>query len=174
MFNKVILIGRLTKDPEARVTNNGTPVTTFTLAVNRAFQTAQGDREADFINCVSFNKLAENIGKYMRKGSLMNVEGRIQTRSYDGQDGVKRYVTEVICDNVVFLETRSQQNTSSYQQQSSYQQSQPYQQQPSFNINEQQQQNHNMFSNQQQDNVKKDYFNEDHSNIDISEDDLPF
>lgn len=102
MYNKVILIGRLTKDPEARVTSTGIPVATFTLAVNRNY----GEREADFINCVAYRKLADIVGRYVKKGSLVSVDGRLQTRSYDAQDGSKRYVTEVICDNVVFLDTK--------------------------------------------------------------------
>jgi len=116
MYNKVILIGRLTKDPDARVTTNNIPVASFTLAVNRNY----GEREADFINCVTFRKLAEIVGRYVKKGSLVSVDGRLQTRSYDAQDGTKRYVTEVLCDNVVFLDTKQQgqpSNNNSYQQQ---------------------------------------------------------
>ena len=102
-MNKVILIGRLTRDPELRTISNGTSTTSFSLAVNRTYTNQNGEREADFINCVAWRKQAENIAKYCVKGTQVAVEGRIQTRSYDAQDGTKRYVTEVIADNVTFL-----------------------------------------------------------------------
>jgi len=107
-MNKVILIGRLTKDPEMRTTTNGAVTTSFTIAVSRTFTNQNGEREADFLNCVAWRKQAENIAKYCNKGSQVAVEGRIQTRSYDAQDGTKRYVTEVIADNVTFLGGKSQ------------------------------------------------------------------
>jgi len=107
-MNKVILIGRLTKDPEMRTTPSGVATTSFTVAVNRAFTGQNGEREADFLNCVSWRKQAENIAKYCVKGTQVAVEGRIQTRNYDAQDGTKRYVTEIIADNVTFLSTKSQ------------------------------------------------------------------
>ena len=129
MYNKVILIGRLTRDPEIRTTTTGIPVASFTLAVNRNYVSQSGVREADFINCVCFRKLAEIVSQYVRKGQLINVDGRLQTRSYDAQDGSKRYVTEVICDNVVFLEPRSQYESSNVNY---------YQQQPTFNLNNEQ------------------------------------
>ncbi len=121
-MNKVILIGRLTRDPELRTIATGNATTSFTIAVNRNFTNQNGEREADFINCVAWRKQAENIAKYCTKGSQVAVEGRIQTRSYDAQDGTKRYVTEVIADNVTFLSSRaggsqipeSSSNTSSY------------------------------------------------------------
>ena len=121
-MNKVILIGRLTKDPELRTIASGNATTSFTIAVNRNFTNQNGEREADFINCVAWRKQAENIAKYCTKGSQVAVEGRIQTRSYDAQDGTKRYVTEVVADNVTFLGSRasgsqiseSSSNTSSY------------------------------------------------------------
>ena len=106
-MNKVILIGRLTKDPELKTTTSGTPTTTFTIAVDRTFTNQNGQREADFINCVAWRKQAENISRYCFKGSQVAVEGRIQTRNYDAQDGTKRYITEVICDNVTFLGSRN-------------------------------------------------------------------
>ena len=99
-MNKVILIGRLARDPEMRTTPSGVATTSFTIAVQRNYANAQGDREADFISCVAWRKQAENIAKYCSKGSQVAVEGRIQTRNYDAQDGTKRYVTEVIADNV--------------------------------------------------------------------------
>ena len=112
-MNKVILIGRLTRDPEMRTTPSGVATTSFSIAVQRNYANAQGDREADFINCVAWRKQAENIAKYCTKGSQVAVEGRIQTRSYDAQDGTKRYVTEVIADNVTFLGSRSGSGESS-------------------------------------------------------------
>ncbi len=112
-MNKVILIGRLTRDPEMRTTPSGVATTSFSIAVQRNYANAQGDREADFINCVAWRKQAENIAKYCTKGSQVAVDGRIQTRNYDAQDGAKRYVTEVIADNVTFLGSRSGSGESS-------------------------------------------------------------
>ncbi len=106
MLNSVILIGRLTKDPDLRYTPNGIAVTTFTLAVNRNFTNKQGQREADFINVVSWRNTAEIVAKYLTKGSLIAVEGRIQTRNYDNNEGRRIYVTEVVADDVRFLETK--------------------------------------------------------------------
>ncbi len=102
-MNKAILIGRLTRDPELRTTTSGISSTSFTVAVSRTYTNQNGERETDFINCVAWRKQAENIAKYCKKGSQVAVEGRIQTRSYDAQDGTKRYVTEVLADNVTFL-----------------------------------------------------------------------
>ena len=112
MINRVVLVGRLTKSPDLRKTQNGTSVCKFTLAVNRRV-TGQGQPDADFISCVAWRKQAENIAKYCSKGSQVAVEGRIQTRNYDAQDGTKRYVTEVIADNVSFLGGRSTSSESS-------------------------------------------------------------
>ncbi|RSD22300.1 single-stranded DNA-binding protein [Mesobacillus subterraneus] len=108
MMNRVILVGRLTKDPELRFTPNGVAVATFTLAVNRAFTNQQGEREADFINCVVWRRPAENVANFLKKGSLAGVDGRVQTRSYDGQDGKRVYVTEVLAESVQFLEPKGQ------------------------------------------------------------------
>ena len=100
-MNKIILIGRLTKDPELRYTPNGAAVCTFTLAVDRPFS---GDKkEADFINIVVWNKAGENAAKYLAKGRQAAVEGRLQIRTYDGDDGKKRWVTEVVADRVEFI-----------------------------------------------------------------------
>ena len=107
-MNGVCLIGRLTNKPELRQTNSNLAVTRFTLAVNRNFSNSQGQREADFITIVAWRKQAENICRYLDKGSLISVEGRIQTGSFDGQDGQRRYTTEVVADQVNFLESRSQ------------------------------------------------------------------
>ena len=103
MLNRIVLIGRLTKDPELRSTQTGKGVCSFTLAVDRAFAGADGRREADFINVVVWGKQGESSAQYLSKGKLAAVDGRLQIRSYDGNDGVKRYVTEVIADNVRFL-----------------------------------------------------------------------
>ncbi|OQX93568.1 MAG: hypothetical protein B6I17_02410 [Tenericutes bacterium 4572_104] len=113
MFNKVVLIGRLTKNPELRYTStNNLPVVSFTLAVNRPFANQSGDRKVDFINCTAWRKQAENIHKYVSKGSMVAVEGKLQTRDYmDEKINARRYITEVICDSVVFLDTRNQNNS---------------------------------------------------------------
>ena len=129
MINRVVLVGRLTKDPEIRMTSSGAKVCQYTLAVNRN-QKTEGQPEADFINCVSWNKTAELMNQYLSKGALIGIEGRIQTRSYDNQHGVRVYVTEVITDSVQFLESKpkAQQNQNNmenglyYQQQSSQEQ----------------------------------------------------
>lgn len=105
MLNRVILIGRLTRDPELRYTPTGVAVTQFTLAVDRPFSNNQNEREADFIPVVTWRQLAETCANYLRKGRLAAVEGRIQVRNYDNNEGRKVYVTEVIADNVRFLES---------------------------------------------------------------------
>lgn len=110
-MNKVTLIGRLTKDPELRYTSSNIPSATFTLAVNRQFTNQNGVREADFINIVMWRKQAETAKKYLAKGSLIAIDGRIQTRNYDGADGKKVYVTEVVADNFEFLESKGQRST---------------------------------------------------------------
>ena len=112
-MNKVVLIGRLTKDPELRYTGNNNPVASFTLAVDRSFSNQQGEREADFINIVVWNKQAENVKNYLSKGSQVAVDGRIQTRSYDDQNGQKRYVTEVVANNVEFMGSKNSSNNTS-------------------------------------------------------------
>ena len=106
MLNRVVLVGRLTKDPDLRYTSSGVAVATFTLAVNRTFSNQQGEREADFINCVVWRKQAENVANFLKKGSLAGVDGRIQTRNYEGQDGKRVYVTEVVAESVQFLEPK--------------------------------------------------------------------
>ena len=112
-MNKVILIGRLSQDPEMRTTPNGVATTTFSVAVSRNYTNQAGERETDFFRCVAWRKQAENIAKYCQKGTQVAVEGRLQNRSYDAQDGTKRYVTEVIADNVSFLGSRGDANSSS-------------------------------------------------------------
>lgn len=112
-MNKVVLIGRLTKDPELRYTSSNIPSASFTVAVNRTFANQNGVKEADFIPVVVWRKQAENVKKFITKGSLVAVEGRIQTRNYDNAEGKKVYVTEVIADNVQFLESKGQRSSTS-------------------------------------------------------------
>jgi single-strand DNA-binding protein len=106
MINNVTLVGRLTKDPELKYTPNGVAVANFTLAVNRSFSNAQGEKEADFINCVVWRKPAENTANFLKKGSMAGVVGSMQTRNYDGSDGKKVYITEVVAERVQFLDTK--------------------------------------------------------------------
>ncbi len=105
-MNRTILVGRLTADPELRTTPNGIATTRITVAINR-LPNANGERIADFINVVVWRRQAENVAKFCTKGSLVGIEGRLQSRSYDAQDGTRRYVTEVIADNVTFLGSKS-------------------------------------------------------------------
>jgi single-strand DNA-binding protein len=174
MMNRVVLVGRLTKDPELRYTPNGVPVATFTLAVNRTFTNQQGEREADFINCVIWRKPAENVANFLKKGSLAGVDGRVQTRSYDGQDGKRVYVTEVLAESVQFLEPRGASGGSApggnaggfggQREASPYgnnNQNQPYR-------------NNNNNNNQGYTRMDEDPFANDGGQIDISDDDLPF
>ncbi|EKI4483859.1 single-stranded DNA-binding protein [Staphylococcus pseudintermedius] len=168
MLNRVVLVGRLTKDPEYRTTPSGVSVATFTLAVNRTFTNAQGEREADFINCVVFRKQAENVNNFLFKGSLAGVDGRLQSRSYENQEGRRVFVTEVVCDSVQFLEPKSQNQRHANQNQGnqfdSYGQGFGGQQQgqnSSYQNNHQQSANDNPFANA-------------NGPIDISDDDLPF
>lgn len=107
MINNVTLVGRLTKDPDLRYTSNGTGVATFTIAVNRNFTNQAGEREADFIECVIWRKPAEILANYARKVTLLGVNGRIQTRSYDNQQRQRVYVTEVVADSIQLLESRA-------------------------------------------------------------------
>lgn len=108
MMNHVQLIGRLTKDPELRYTSQGTAVATFTLAVQRNFSDGNGERQTDFIQCIVWRKLAETIANHLVKGSLIACEGRIQTRNYENQQGQRVYVTEVVVNEVQFLESKEQ------------------------------------------------------------------
>ncbi|BCA84486.1 single-stranded DNA-binding protein [Enterococcus saigonensis] len=176
MINNVVLVGRLTKDPDLRYTANGAAVATFTLAVNRNFTNQSGDREADFINCVIWRKPAETLANYARKGTLLGVTGRIQTRNYENQQGQRVYVTEVVAENFQLLESRSaneqrqqgstntnggggfNNNYGGANQQNNFNQNQPSQTNgmPSF------------------DRDTSDPFGSDASTIDISDDDLPF
>lgn len=117
-MNKVVLIGRLAKDPELRRTSTDIPVVQFSLAVNRNFS-RNGERTADFIPCVAWRNLAENLAKFMRKGSQIAVEGQIQIRTYEDTNGMKRYAT-VICDNIHFLESKSSRESVGFSDINSY------------------------------------------------------
>lgn len=116
MLNRVVLIGRLTKDPEMRYTPSGVAVTTFTLAVDRPFTNNNREKETDYINIVTWRQLAETVANYLRKGRLTAVEGRIQVRNYDNNEGKRVYVTEVVADNVRFLESSGGNGTQQQQQ----------------------------------------------------------
>ena len=154
MINRVVLVGRLTKEPEFRATPSGAKVCQYTLAVNRT-RKAEGQPDADFINCVSWNKTAELMNQYLSKGALIGIEGRIQTRSYDNQQGQKVYVTEVITDSVQFLESKpkAQQNQNNVENGAYYQQQSPQYTQPQ---------------------QSQSYGFESDDTLDIASDDLPF
>ena len=124
MLNNVSLVGRLTKDVDLRYTPSNVAVATFTLAVNRTFKNENGDREADFINCVMWRQQAENLASWAKKGALIGITGRIQTRSYDNQQGQRVYVTEVVAEQFQLLESKGQGNQE--------QQKQAQQQTPDF------------------------------------------
>ena len=113
-MNKVILIGRLARDPEMRTTNSGIAMTRFTLAVSRPFNSQDGRDQTDFIGCIVWRRQAENVARYCTKGSQVAIEGRIQTGSYDAQDGTKRYTTDVVCDNVTFLGSKNSNGGNSF------------------------------------------------------------
>lgn len=147
MINNVSLTGRLTRDPELKYTGSGTAVTNFNLAVNRTFKNANGEREADFIMCQAWRKTAELIAESLHKGSLIGVEGRIQTRNYQDNDGKTVYITEVVVDNLTFLESKAQSQNNQYQQNNS-----------------------NNFTQTNND----DPFQSNEDVVDISDDDLPF
>ncbi|WP_367366717.1 single-stranded DNA-binding protein [Leuconostoc pseudomesenteroides] len=148
MINRVVLIGRLTNDVEVRYTQSGVAVGTFSLAVNRPFTNASGEREADFINGVIWRKAAENFANFTHKGALVAIEGRLQTRNYEDGNGKRVYVTEVVADNFSLLEKKSDG-----------QQSAPKTQAPDPFAN---QGNQNKFA------------GSGNTKIDISDDDLPF
>lgn len=178
MINRVVLVGRLTKDPELRYTANGVAVGTFTLAVNRPFSNQQGEREADFINIVVWRKQAENVANFLNKGSLAGVDGRIQTRNYENNEGRRVYVTEVVGDSVQFLEPKGASSgggQGQQQQQRSAPQSQGNQGYGQQSAPPQQNQNQGYSQNQnQQPQQENDPFAGDGKPIDINDDDLPF
>lgn len=115
MLNRAVLIGRMTKAPELRRTGNGKAVATFNLAVNRNFKTGDG-QEADFLNIVTWGKVAENTANYCNKGSLVSVDGRLQTRNYENNQGQRVYVTEIVADSVQFLDTKRSNTAQAPQQ----------------------------------------------------------
>ncbi|WP_163969288.1 single-stranded DNA-binding protein [Oceanobacillus halotolerans] len=158
MLNRVVLVGRLTKDPDLRYTASGVAVANFTVACNRPFSNQQGNREADFINCVVWRRPAENLANYMKKGSMIGVDGRIQTRTFEGQDGKTVFVTEVVADSVQFLESRGSSSPERGQGTTGFQQSPK----PDQNQNPMEQQGNNS------------PWGNDAEPIDISDDDLPF
>ena len=162
MLNRVVLVGRLTKDPDLRYTASGVAVANFTVACNRPFSNQQGEREADFINCVVWRRNAENLANYMKKGSMIGVDGRVQTRRFEGQDGKTVFVTEILAENIQFLESKgTSQNRGG----------EPSGFQPNRNQNQfQPNQNQNQSQNQNQ----EDPFSSSGDPIDISDDDLPF
>lgn len=175
MLNRVVLVGRLTRDPDLRYTPNGVAVANFNIAVNRPFSNQQGDREADFINCVVWRRPAENLANYMKKGSLIGVDGRVQTRNFEGQDGKRVYVTEIVADSVQFLETKGSQQGESYQSDGYQNNQNQFQQNPfSSNQNPGFNQNQNQGFNQNQNANQDDPFKNNGEPIDISDDDLPF
>lgn len=162
MINRVVLVGRLTKDVEIKYTPSGVAMARFTLAVNRTFK-SEGQPDADFINIVVWRKQAENTANYLKKGSLAGVEGRIQTGSYEGQDGKRIYTTDVVADSVQFLEPKNgqaSQNNASTSQPNDHQRSRSEYQQP------QTQQNYTR--------VDEDPFSNSSGPIEVTDDDLPF
>ncbi|MCZ8533747.1 single-strand binding protein [Paenisporosarcina quisquiliarum] len=167
MINRVVLVGRLTKDPELRYTPSGVAMARFTLAVNRTFSNQSGEREADFINCVVWRKQAENTANFLKKGSLAGVEGRIQTGSYEGQDGKRVYTTDVVADSVQFLEPRNSSGERNQGGQSSGGNGQQQFSTPSYQQNQpMNQQNYTR--------VDEDPFSNSSGPIEVSDDDLPF
>lgn len=126
MINNTTLVGRLVKDVDLRYTSNGTATGTFTLAVNRNFKNAAGEIEADFINCVIWRKAAENFANFTRRGSLVGITGRIQTRNYENKEGQRVYVTEVVADNFALLEKKFDNAPQSQPRQTNQQYNDPF------------------------------------------------
>ena len=113
-MNKIMLVGRLVRDPEVRSTSTGSSTANFTVAVSRNFKNKDGNYDADFLPCVAFRNSADFVSKYFKKGSLIGIEGRVQTRNYDAQDGTKRYTTDVVVDNFEFLGSKNENGGASY------------------------------------------------------------
>ncbi|WP_028608673.1 single-stranded DNA-binding protein [Paenibacillus harenae] len=175
MLNRVILIGRLTRDPELRYTPAGVAVTQFTIAVDRPFTSGQGEREADFIPVVTWRQLAETCANYLRKGRLTAVEGRIQVRNYENNEGKRVYVTEVIADNVRFLESNREGGAAREEGGgSSYSSSGGGTGSGGGNSGGNASSGGGSRSNNNSRNDSRDPFQDDGRPIDISEDDLPF
>ena len=186
-MNTVQLIGRLTKDPELKYTPSSIATTSFTLAVNRNFTNAQGEREADFIMCTAWRKTAELVCQYLKKGSMVGVNGRIQTRNYENQQGQRVYVTEVIIGELTFVESKnkqgshnngnfSQNNQNNYGQQNQYQNNNQnnYAQQNQYQNNNFNQQNGNFAQQNMNNQQQNQWGSPDWEKLEVSEDDLPF
>lgn len=178
MLNRVVLVGRLTKDPDLRYTPSGVAVANFTIAVNRPFSNQQGQREADFINCVVWRRPAENLANFMSKGGLIGVDGRVQTRSYDDPDGKRVFVTEIVADSVQFLESKGGQSSGASGNQGAPNYNQDYNkgqnQQNQMNQYNQNNNSNNNQGNSQSNNHSDNPFQDSGEPIDISDDDLPF
>ena len=166
MINNVVLVGRLTKGIDLKYTGSGTAVGTFTMAVQRNFTDQNGKRESDFINCVIWRKSAENMANFTRKGSLAGITGRIQTRNYENQQGVKVYVTEVVVDNFTLLEPK--QTTEQRPRENTYKQ--PDKQEKPMDASKTGDYKYNSFD---EFNKHSDPFPQG-ENVDIEDDDLPF
>ena len=164
MINNVVLTGRLTKDIDLKYTQSGTAVGSFSVAVERKFKNAQGERETDFINCVIWRKSAENFAKFAGKGSLVGLEGNIQTRNYENNQGQRVYVTEVVVDNFTLLESKKdrEQNSGGYQNNANN---------GGFNGGNQQ---GNTFGGGQFQNGSQGSFNVNNNALEIDESDIPF
>lgn len=178
MINRVVLVGRLTKDVEVRKTQTGLSVASFTVACDRRVSKSQDNSQqtADFINCVAWRQSADFLGQYARKGAMVGVDGRLQTRSYDRQDGTKAYVTEVVCDNVNILESKAAsaaRATQSYDNSSYDNSSYNNYQQPSYQPQPTVYQQPQQATYQPQPAVE-DAFSNEQPPLDISNDDLPF
>lgn len=178
MINRTVLVGRLTKSVELRYTQNGDAVGSFTIAVNRNFKNSQGEHEADFINCVVWRKSAEVFTKWTSKGSLVAVDGRLQTRNYQNNQGQTVYVTELVVDEFSFLDSKSdgntnQQNSGNYgNQMNNNSNRQSNANQPNFNNNYSNNNRANFSNNNSQFGNTGDPFN--NNGIEIKDDDLPF
>ena len=159
-MNKAILIGRLTKDPELRTTPTGRNVCQFSIAVNRNFTNANGEREADFINIVVWRKQAENVKNYVKQGSQVAIDGKIQTRTYDDQNGQKRYITEVVADNIQFLDTKAAAERRQTASSNSYNDVNPYSFSPEMDV--------------PTSDLKDDPFKDFGEEIKVEDNDLPF
>lgn len=159
-MNKVFLIGRLVRDPELRYTGTNIPVATFSIAVNRNYANAAGEREADFINIVVWRKQAENVKNYVKQGSQVAIDGKIQTRTYDDQNGQKRYITEVVADNIQFLDTKAAAERRQTASSNSYSDVNPYSFSPEMDV--------------PTSDLKDDPFKDFGEEIKVEDNDLPF
>ena len=176
MINNVVLVGRLTRDAELRYTGSGIAVASFTVAVERPYTNAQGERETDFINCVAWRKTAEIISNYTRKGSLVGVTGRMQTRNYTNNEGRKVYITEVVAENFQMLEPKSVTEKRAQNDGSSSSSNSGFSGNSSNNSNYSQNNNQAPKNNSKSNyaNFDEDPFDSNNDSIDISDDDLPF